>query len=140
VPRENHYKNIVVKSCGWYPDRVVRLYNRKQTQFSNRLVHEAIETKGVTVKKLKFPLIHTPYRSVSDFLEKMQRYTDLFAEQNCGIRKASHLTAFFHGLYSFFKSYILKRGILQGGVGFEISFYIGATAYYKYLKLQEINR
>lgn len=137
MPRENHYKGTIVKSCGWYPDRVVRLYNKKRTQFSNRMVHEAVELTNVREKKLNHPLKHTPYRSVADFLDKMQRYSDLFVEQNRGKKRANRFTAFFHGLYGFFKSYILQKGILQGGVGFEISFYNGATAFYKYLKLTE---
>ncbi len=134
VPRNNYYRGKLITTCGWSPDRVVRLYNKNRTRFSDQLVHEAVIKEGVEEVKLKAALNHTPYLNVSHFLEKMQRYSDLFVKQNSQ-KRASHLTAFSHGFFAFFRSYILKRGLFQGGVGFEISFYNAATSYYKYLKL-----
>ena len=70
----------------------------------------------------------------------MQHYSTLFAEQNKGKKKSSLFHAIFHGFFAFFKSYILKTGIFLGAQGFIISLYNGHTAYYKYLKLAEINK
>lgn len=39
----------------------------------------------------------------------------------------------------FFKSYVLQKGFLGGAEGFIISSYMAHTAFYKYLKLQELN-
>ena len=138
IPRKNFYKGTWVKSCGWYPDRVLRLYNRKRTQFSSHDVHEAVISEGLSSIDLRNHLEHYPYEKVSDFLAKMQLYTDLFARQNKG-RAASYWTAIFHAKFAFFRSYILKGGFKQGGIGFEISMYNAITAFYKYMKLKEIN-
>jgi hypothetical protein len=70
----------------------------------------------------------------------MERYTTLFAQQNAGTKKSSFLKAYLHGKFAFFKSYILKRGFLMGKEGFIISYYNANTAFYKYLKLAEINK
>lgn len=138
-PRRNYYKGKWIKWCGWHPDRVLRLYNKKQTQFTDVQVHESINTDNMNLISLENPIRHYSYSSCSDFLEKMQSYSTLFAQQNIGKKKSSLLKAIGHGLAAFFKSYVIKRGFLGGAVGFEISLYNANTAFYKYLKLAELN-
>ncbi len=139
LSRHNYYRGKFIKGCGWYPDCPIRLYNRTKTRFTDAMVHESIIATGMKKEALKAPLLHYPYNSVSDFLAKMQSYSTLFAQQYAGKRRASLWTAILHAGFAFFKSYFLKRGFLLGHEGFVISLYNGHTAYYKYLKLQEIN-
>lgn len=140
VPRKNFYRGKWIWGCGWYPDRVVRLYNRRETHFSSAQVHEAVQCHGLEVRLLQGPLHHYSYNSVADFLQKMQIYTELFVEQNRGKRSSSLLRAVFHGGFAFFKAYILQGGIFLGVEGLEISLYNANTTFYKYLKLWEANR
>lgn len=139
ISRHNFFRGKFIKGCGWYPDCPVRLYNRKITSFSDAMVHEAVLTTGMNKLALKNPVFHYPYNSISDFLAKMQSYSTLFAEQYKGKRSSSLAKAISHAGFAFFKSYVVKRGILLGQEGFIISLYNAHTAYYKYLKLQEIN-
>lgn len=133
--RKNFYRGKHIAGCGWYPDRVIRLYNRQSTRFSDDLVHEKVLDKMLQQIKLTHPVLHYPFDSVSSFIKKMDVYSDLFAKQST--RKASITKAFFHALFAFFKSYILKRGFLLGSEGFEISWYNMNCAFYKYAKLAE---
>lgn len=137
VWRKNFYRDTFVKGCGWYPDRVNRLYNKTTTRFSSDLVHEKIQSCSLHEVKLNNPLLHTPYKSIAEFLNKMQNYTSLYATQEGGKKKSSLAIAITHGIFAFIKSYLIKRGILLGSVGLEISIYNGITSYYKYLKLRE---
>ncbi|MFI5343393.1 MAG: glycosyltransferase family 2 protein [Chlamydiales bacterium] len=137
IPRHNFYRGKRILGCGWSPDAVARLYHRKTTRFSAAKVHESLETKNLI--PLQYPLLHTPYRSTSDFLAKMQHYSTLFAEQYKGKRKSSFTKALVHGFFAFFRSYLLKRGMIDGTEGFIISLYNANTAFYKYLKLNELN-
>lgn len=140
INRENYFNGKHMRCCsGWYPDRIIRLYNRKSTSFSNAAVHEKIEQNNLCIKDLRYSMRHTPYLRIEDFLTKMQSYSTLFALQNKGKRKSSTFHAIFHGCHAFFKSYILKRGFMGGKEGFIISAYNGHTAFYKYLKLAEAN-
>jgi glycosyltransferase involved in cell wall biosynthesis len=139
-PRHNYYNGKFIRWCGWYPDRQMRLYNRQKTQFSDAQVHEAIIAKDCTVLSVEAPIIHYSYSTHSDFLAKMQSYSDLFARQYAGRKKSSPSQAVLHGFFAFLKSYVLKRGFLGGYEGFIISIYNGNTAFYKYLKLFEANR
>lgn len=141
IERENYFNNKRVRCCaGWYPDWVIRLYNRKATSFSDSAVHEKIRTDGLKVVRLHYPIKHVPYRSIADFLDKMQTYSSLFALQYQGKRSSSLCHAIFHGLAAFLKNYLLKKGFLGGHAGFIISLYNAQTAYYKYLKLAELNK
>lgn len=139
-PRHNYFNGRLIKWCGWYPDRQVRLYNRTETQFTEAQVHEAVNVNKMHRVDLEGPLVHYSYDSISDFLSKMQSYSNLFAKQYVGKRSSSPLKAVCHGFFAFFKSYILKKGFLGGYEGYLISAYNGHTAFYKYLKLYEANR
>ncbi|MCX6994844.1 MAG: glycosyltransferase family 2 protein [Chlamydiae bacterium] len=136
-PRKNFYKGQHIKGCGWGTNHVVRLFNRKIFSFSQDQVHEKVVASRMSIIYLQNPLLHTPYHSISEFLHKMQLYSDLFAEQSN--QKSSPSKALAHAFMAFFKSYILKKGLFDGYAGFLISAYNGHTAFYKYLKLYEKN-
>lgn len=139
VPRHNYFQGKWIKGCGWFPDRVFRLYNKETTEFTESLVHERIKTEGLREVLLKHPLKHYSYDTIADFLAKMQSYSQLFADEHRKKRSSSLLKAISHGIFAFFRSYIIKRGFLDGSQGYVISIYNGQTAYYKYLKLHEAN-
>ncbi|MCC6127942.1 MAG: glycosyltransferase family 2 protein [Chlamydiae bacterium] len=140
LERSNFYAGKQIKGCGWDRDRVVRLYHRQDTQYDDAAVHEAVCTKELQIIPLAAPLFHTPYRSTSDFLSKMQHYSSLFAKQHRGKRKSSFGKALSRALFTFFRSYILQKGMFLGKEGFIISLYNANTVFYKYLKLQEKNQ
>jgi glycosyltransferase involved in cell wall biosynthesis len=135
----NFYNNKHIKCCGWHKEFHPRLYNKTKTNFSSDLVHEALILDNLKLIKLKHPINHFSYNSIEDFLAKMQFYSSLFAKQNIG-KKSSTSKALFHGLFAFFKSYVIKRGFLGGKEGFIISIYNANTSFYKYLKLCELNK
>lgn len=139
-PFNNYFNGKLIKWCGWYPDRHVRLYNKTATSFTNDYVHERIQIDGLKEIKLTSPVKHYSYRSISDFLRKMETYSTLFAEQNTGKKRSSLAKAIFHGGFAFIKSYIIKRGFLGGQEGYIISLYNAQTAFYKYLKLAYASR
>lgn len=139
IPRRNFFNGKWIQGCGWWPDHALRLYNKKETQFTNAEVHESIDTRGMRVITLKNCLEHYSYHSISDFLSKMQSYSALFAKEWKGKKRSSPCKAALHGFFAFFKSYILKLGFRDGYEGYLISSYNGHTAYYKYLKLYEAN-
>jgi glycosyltransferase involved in cell wall biosynthesis len=140
IPRHNYFNGRWIRWCGgWHPDPVVRLYHRGATRFSDDAVHERILANGMKIVALSSPLLHTPYRSIEDFLTKMQNYSTLFAKQHQGKKSSSMGKAIFRGVFAFLKSYLLKKGFLGGKEGFIISLYNGHATFYKYLKLKILN-
>lgn len=137
-PFHNFFQGKLIKGCGWHPDYHPRLYDKTKAHFSLDRVHEKLIATDCTEEKLSCPIYHVSYQSIGDFLRKMQTYSDLFAIQHKETKNSSLSKAIRHGLYAFFKSYVLQRGFLDGKEGFIISLYQSQTAYYKYLKLAEI--
>ena len=138
IPRQNFYRNKLIKCCGWHPDRVLRLYHKQTTQFSETLVHESLDQAGgKRVVRLKHALNHHPFDSASELLQKMQRYSELYARENRGRKKSGPFRALFHALFSFFQNYILQRGFLYGYEGFIISVSNANGVFYKYIMLYE---
>jgi glycosyltransferase involved in cell wall biosynthesis len=140
IPFLNYYNQKLIKWCGWYPEKHIRLYNKKKTRFSEALIHEGVVKQGMCEITLKNPIHHYPYDSISDFLVKMERYSSLFAQQYYRKKRSSLFIALLHGWGAFFKSFCLKKGFLGGVEGFTISAYNGHTAFYKYLKLYHKNK
>lgn len=137
--RKNYYKTIEIRHC-WGADEIIRIYNRKVTRYSDKQVHEHIVSDGLSIRRLSGSFNHFPYQSISEFVMKADRYSTLFATDNVGKKHPSPAKAFFNGLYSFFRTYVLKRGFLDGYAGLIIAFSHMVTNFYKYIKLYEMNR
>jgi glycosyltransferase involved in cell wall biosynthesis len=135
-----YYKEIPIRHSGWNNQKIRRLYNKSITCFNDNAVHENIIDEGMKKEAIEGNMKHYSYMSISDFIVKVDRYSTLFAQGNVGKKFPTPVKAIFNGLYSFFRTYILKRGFLDGYVGLIIAFSHMATNFYKYIKLYEMNR
>lgn len=77
-PRKNIIFDKWIKHSGWYPDWQTHLFKTAKGRYIGK-VHEQVEVKG-RIGELKNHLIHHNYQSISQYLEKMFRYTSLEAE------------------------------------------------------------
>ncbi|QGM80904.1 glycosyltransferase family 2 protein [Otariodibacter oris] len=141
ILRINHYRGKAIKTCGWYPDYVKRLYHRSSVKFNDKQVHESLElSPDISVIRLNNHFLHYSFDGATALINKMQQYTTLFAEQNRFNKRASIFSAVGHGFSAFIKNYFFKKGILSGSDGFVISFANACGSYYKYVKLFELNQ
>ncbi len=134
------YKDIQVKYCGWNNQKIKRVYNKSLTSYNSNDVHEDIITNNFDIEILDGNVEHYSYHSISQFIIKADHYSTLFAKNNVGKKSSSPTKAYFNGLYSFIKTYVFKRGFLDGYVGLIISFSHMVTNFYKYIKLYELNK
>jgi len=139
VPFQNYFNGKQITTCGWAPDCHERLFHRGVTNFCASRVHERVRREGLRMASLRGPMRHYSYRSLEDFLRKMDSYSSLFAKQNAGRKSSSPMKAVSRSLWAFFKSYILERGLFQGTEGLVISAYKAQTVFWKYLMLHEAN-
>ncbi|MEI6242600.1 MAG: glycosyltransferase family 2 protein [Chlamydiota bacterium] len=140
IPFLNFLNGKKINCCGWQNEKHIRLYNRKTTFFSNLSVHEGIQKNDLPVHTFRNPIFHYPYRSMNDFLKKMDLYSSLFASENAHKKKSSFSIALGHCIFAFCKCYLWKKGIFGGKEGLFISLYNAQTTFYKYLKLAEANQ
>lgn len=119
----------------WYPDRVLRLFRRGSGRFSDDLVHERVVVEG-SVGRLEGDLLHDTMPDLADALDKMNRYSSGRALDR--VRRGARgglAKAVAHGGWAFVRSYLLKRGFLDGKLGFVLALYIAEGTYYRYLKM-----
>ena len=136
--RLNHFKGQPVHCCGWDKDTVKRIYNKTRTQFDNAQVHESIQMQGLTLTTIRGNLLHYSYDSIEELIDKLQKYSTLWAEQNYHKKTSSMFKAVYKSLFAFLKNYILQKGILHGGIGLLISVCAAFGVFAKYAKLNAL--
>ncbi len=140
IPRKNFFCGQWIRHGGWYPNYQLRLYRKDAGQFAQREVHEQVVVKG-TIGTLKAPLEHYTYDSISDYLKRMDRYSELSAQQYLlEGKKVSWPGILFRTKYTFFKMWLLQRGFLDGANGFILAILYSYYTFVKYAKLKEKNR
>ena len=119
----------------WSPDRVLRLFRREAGRFSNDLVHERLIVDGPTAR-LPGTLLHDSMPTLESALDKLNRYSTGRAQDKVSAGQSGGLaTALAHALWAFFRCFVLKRGLLDGRLGFVLAVYVAEGTYYRYLKM-----
>lgn len=135
IPRLSWYCGRFMRHSGWTPDYVDRLFKRGSARFSTDLVHERLIPKG-PVLRLKNQMLHYSFMNLAQVQEKMERYSTASAQQAFVRGKtASPLKAILHGAWSFFRTYILRAGFLDGPQGFSLALANAKGSYLRYIKL-----
>ena len=140
APRLAEYLGKWIRYSGWYPDPKVRLYNRKKARWVGEYVHEAVEVDG-RLGILKGDLLHFTCRSFSEHLATIDRYTTLAAKEIIAGGKrvgVGHLVV--SPLWTFLRTYIIKRGFLDGMEGWIIAQMAAFYVFSKYLKARMMSR
>lgn len=134
LPRLSTFCGREMHHSGWYPDYVLRLFRRAGATFSNDLVHERVICEG-RIGRLSSPLLHHPVHRIEDALSRMDRYSTAGAEMLVSSgRRVSFMTGIVRGFWTFFRTYILRAGFLDGREGFLLAVANAEGTYYRYMK------
>lgn len=140
IPRLSSYCGKQIKHGGWWPDYVLRLFQKKEGEFSNSIVHERVIVNG-SIRQLKNPLLHESYTSLEEVLSKTNNYSSLGAKMLFDKGKNSSLIqAILRAVWTFFRTYFIKTSFLDGDQGFMLAISNAEVTYYKYLKLHLLNQ
>lgn len=138
MPRLSYFCGKPIRHGGWYPDHVLRLFRRERARFSDDLVHEHVIAEG-KVGTLDSPLHHYSYRKMADVERKIKSYSEAGARQLFARGKRStFVNAITHGAWAFLRTYVFRRGFLDGRAGYRIAQMNGRSSYLKYAKLIQL--
>jgi glycosyltransferase involved in cell wall biosynthesis len=138
VPRLVFYLNRWWNRGGWYPDYDVRLFRRDRATWGGSDPHEKILVDG-KVRRLKNPLHHFSYRDIDDHIQRINRFTSISSrELSKEGRKWRLSDAILRPAVRFFRSYILKRGFMEGFAGLYVAVTAAVYVFLKYAKLWEL--
>ena len=139
--RFNNYCGQWIHHSNWYPDRKMRLFDRRKGKWGGTNPHDRyILEKGGTKKYLKGDILHWVLPTYDAHIDKANKFSTIAANEEFKKgRKASIFTILSHAMWRFFKSYFFKLGILDGYNGFVISSFSSYTVFLKYIKLRQLN-
>lgn len=142
LSRLNSYYGRFIRHGLEYPDRKVRLFPRGVARWNDSLVHEGLVVPDrLPVTRLPGHLLHYTYASVAEHVAKANRYTSLAAEDALrrGVRP-SLARMLSSPLAVFVKSYLVRRGFLDGLHGLVLSLLHAHGAFLKHVKLWDLHR
>ncbi len=138
VARRAYFLGKWIRHSGWYPGRVIRLFNKNKAKFVNKDVHEHLEIDG-QVGELKNDLNHFTDPSIKHYFNKFNRYTTLAANELDKNGKGFSLSdIILRPAVIFIKMYFIKLGFLDGIQGFILAVFSSAYVFTKYSKFWEI--
>jgi len=138
VPRRSYMMGRWIKGSGWYPNfRQPQLFRKGKMRYTLEPVHEGFESlSDKPLGVLKNAVWQYPFRNLQELIEKMNRYSSLGTPKIAN-KRVTMASALGHGIWSFIKHYVFKRGFLDGWAGFVIAFGNFEGTFYRYAKRYE---
>jgi glycosyltransferase involved in cell wall biosynthesis len=138
IPRVAFFMGRWIRHGDWYPDYQIRLYDRRCGQWQGGRVHESVKLQSVP-GCLKGELHHYTYRTLSDYLKRLEIYSTLAAaDYDERGKHSTPIKLLADPLATFIKAYLLKRGFLDGVPGLMAAVMGAISVFFKYAKLYEI--
>ncbi len=140
MPRLSYYLGRWIRYGSWYPNRQLRLFDRRHGHWGGNEPHDRWETKG-RVGLLGSNLLHEPYRSFDEHIRTLNAYASISAawlhEQG---RKATVLDILLRPPLRFVRGFVLKRGFLLGWRGLILACLDAHSVWLKYTRIIVLQR
>ncbi len=119
----------------------LRLYNKNHAGFKNSAVHDSVELRSNESEKigqLKNIIFHQSFKSFSHWIEKINFYSQLQAQDSFAKGKCpTILKTFLTPVAAFFKAYFVRRYFIYGFNGIIYSALFAFSRFAKAIKTRE---
>ncbi|MHC5066339.1 MAG: glycosyltransferase family 2 protein [Planctomycetota bacterium] len=140
MPRCSEYMGRWIRHGTWYPNLVLRLFDRRRGKCAGKDPHDRVEVEG-PVGKLQGDLLHHPYRNFKEHMQTIDRYTTTMAEEMLSRGKRAHFwNLAINPAMRFFRFYVLRMGFLCGWRGLLLAFLAAHYVRLKYAKAMRMQR
>jgi glycosyltransferase involved in cell wall biosynthesis len=138
--RLSNYCGTWVKHCGWYPDRKLRLFDKRKGKWGGINPHDKFEiVPGGTVGRLKGDILHYSYYTIDDHYKQIEYFTTINAKASfVNGKRAPVWKLFIAPVVKFIKDYIIRLGFLDRQAGWQICRLSAWATYLKYKKLRAL--
>ena len=131
-----------IRHGGWYPDRKMRLFDRKKYEIAGIDPHDKfVPLPGARYGRLGGDILHYTNADISSRVSTVNRFSTLAAQafHDRG-RRGSWLRLLFKPFFRFFVEYFIRRGFLDGFYGFIIAITSAQYVFLREAKLLEIRK
>lgn len=137
----HYFMGKKVRYSGWQNDKTVRLIKRDKCRYNQNRVHEEIRIEGLRVGQLENKFEHYTFKNIKHFVDKQMRYAAWSAEdKDATTGKITYFHLILKPFMRFFKHFIIKKGFLDGHVGFVISAVAAWSVFMRYVFMLENRR
>ena len=139
--RLNYFCGQWIKHTTWYPDKKLRVFDRRKAKWTGINPHDRISliNQQDKVGFLKGDILHRNYETYSEYNKKVELFTTISAESYYKLgKKAPIYKVIINPTWAFFQSYFFKLGFLDGFNGLVISVQTANTRFLKYSKLRQL--
>ncbi len=142
MKRSNFFCTRFIRHGLWYPDRKLRLFDKRIAKWGGYDPHDKVILEGqIAVKKLDGDLLHYAYYSINEYLDKNERVSAIAARSmyEHGIKK--HWSKLYLSpAWEFINGYILRLGFLDGYYGLLIAIHCANQSFLKHQLLQQLQK
>lgn len=140
--RLTNYRGQWIKHSGWYPDRKLRLFDRRMAKWGGQNPHDkVIIGEGAKIVNLKGDMLHYFSYNLKQHMDQINKYTDIaMREMWAKGKKTSVLAILVKPPFRFVKTYFFQMGFLGGFNGLLIAVLSSFTVFLKYTKLYLANK
>jgi len=137
------YCGRFIKHGSWYPDKKIRLLDKRFAQWGGINPHDKIVLNGTekTVKHLRGNILHFSYYTLDEHVARINKYTSISAcslHEN-GVR-SNWGKILINPFWRFIYGYFIRMGFLDGFYGFVIAINGSYETFQKYVKLYDLQR
>lgn len=129
-----------IRHCGWYPNRRVRLWDRRKGIWGGVNPHDrVIMEEGSKVSLIAGDLLHYSFPSIKSHVQTVNNFSEIAARE--AVRRKKNVNLVIHVLlnpaYTFACGYIFRLGFLDGYYGFVICAISAFANFLKYSKIRQ---
>jgi glycosyltransferase involved in cell wall biosynthesis len=126
----------------WYPDKKIRLFDRRIAKWGGLNPHDKIEIqKGFAIVHLQGDILHYSFNSIEDHIWQNNRLSSIAAlSLYSSGRRSSWFKILVRPAWAFMNGYFFRLGFLDGFDGFTIAINTSHQVFLKYNKLYRLQR
>ena len=126
----------------WYPDRKIRLFDRRIAKWGGLNPHDKIELqKGIKPVHLPGDLLHYSFTTPEDLAWQNNRMTSISAASlYASGKRSNYFKMLAHPTWAFINGYFLRMGFLDGLDGFTVAVHGAHRVFMKYTKLWRLQK
>ncbi len=138
--RCTNYCGRFIRHGSWYPDKKLRLFDKRIARWGGINPHDKIELDTPCVARhLKGDILHFSYASIEEHIEQNNKFSSISASALYQAGKRTNpLNMVVNPIWAFIHGYLLKAGFLEGFYGFVIAVNVAHLTFLKYAKLYRI--
>lgn len=138
--RRNSYCGHWMRHTTWYPDRKLRLFDRRKAIWTGLDPHDYIQMNpGSAVAQLGCDLLHWAVHTKQEQEAKTEQFARISAHFHFdqGIR-STLVSALIHSVWRWFREYCILLGFLDGKAGWQVARFSALYVWRKYYYLRQL--